>query len=239
MMLECTAKRPPAAVSGLPPRRADSTLSDARLVRCPPVGGNAVGVPRRPGPHPTGKATTARCTRPNWSAWLGPTTCMPCACSRKDLAEMAGDPVNEETPYGGRCRELGLAPGPGRGMRVVLEPGSESFVDLALGPQEQDPSLRCGDLLLRDRLGNWTYQFSVVVDDFRQGVHLVIRGQDLLSSTGRQLRLARMLGRPLAPAYLHHQLIYNPSGTKPQQGFPRYGSPRSTRCGHRARPSAR
>jgi glutamyl-tRNA synthetase/glutamyl-Q tRNA(Asp) synthetase len=63
-------------------------------------------------------------------------------------------------------------------------------------------------------LGNWTYQFAVTVDDMDQGIDLVIRGEDLLSSTGRQLRLARLLGRARVPLFLHHPLILKPGGEK-------------------------
>jgi len=41
------------------------------------------------------------------------------------------------------------------------------------------PSLQSGDLLVQDRMGNWTYQFAVTVGDMEQEVDLVIRGQDL------------------------------------------------------------
>ena len=74
-------------------------------------------------------------------------------------------------------------------------------------PQEQRPAEQCGDLLVRDRHGNWTYQFAVVVDDWLQNVNLVIRGEDLLDSTGRQIQLARLLGREHPPAFLHHELL--------------------------------
>lgn len=137
-----------------------------------------------------------------------------CDCSRRELERAAGNPWNAETPYSGRCRHRGLGAGPGRGLRVVLEPGDERFVDLAFGPQIQEPALQSGDLLLQDRSGNWTYHFAVVVDDLRQGVDLVIRGKDLLESTGRQIRLARMLGRPAPPRYLHHELLRKPTGEK-------------------------
>jgi len=137
-----------------------------------------------------------------------------CDCSRKDLAREGGDVPDRETPYSGRCRERGLAFEPGRGVRLVLSPGEERFTDLLLGPQRQDPSLQCGDLLLRDRLGNWTYQFAVVVDDMAQDVDLVIRGEDLLQSTGRQIRLASLLGRARPPRYAHHTLIRHPTGEK-------------------------
>ena len=137
-----------------------------------------------------------------------------CDCSRKDIAAEGGDPFNEETRYSGRCRERGLGPGPGYGLRLLIEPGAETFLDANLGATTQEPERQCGDLLLRDRLENWTYQFAVVVDDIRHGVDLVIRGEDLLASTGRQIRLTRLLGRERPPVFLHHPLIRRPDGAK-------------------------
>jgi glutamyl-Q tRNA(Asp) synthetase len=93
------------------------------------------------------------------------------------------------------------------GWRVQMDAGVERFFDELLGPQAQDPSLQCGDLLVRDRLANWTYQFAVTVDDHWQGITDVIRGIDLLASTGRQLRLARLLGRATPPRFWHHALV--------------------------------
>ena len=136
-----------------------------------------------------------------------------CECSRRDIAGDSETP-DQESRYPGRCRTRGLLRGPGRGIRVVIEPGSERFVDGYLGEQQQDPSLQCGDLLLQDRMQNWTYQFAVTVDDLDQKIDLVIRGEDLLASTGRQIRLSRMLGRDEPPAFVHHPLIRRESGAK-------------------------
>src|SRR4051812_24619193 len=122
--------------------------------------------------------------------------------------------VNTELCYRGTCRERGLADAPGMGLRVRLEPSVERFVDLRLGPQEQRPFEQCGDLLIRDRDGNWTYQFAATVDDFVQGVTLVVRGVDLLASTGRQIQLARLLGRADPPQFLHHPLIMKSADQK-------------------------
>ncbi len=116
-------------------------------------------------------------------------------------------PADEELRYPGTCADRGLEEGPGVGLRVRLPRSVERFVDLRLGPQEQIPSEQCGDLLIRDREGNWTYQFAAAVDDYVQGVTLVVRGVDLLASTGRQIQLARLLGRAEPPAFLHHPLI--------------------------------
>ena len=128
-----------------------------------------------------------------------------CRCSRRDLSDGR---------YDGRCRDLGLREGPGLGLRIRLQSGVERADDVAHGPIEQDPSRQCGDLLARDRSGHWTYQFAVVVDDLVDDVTLVIRGSDLLDSTGRQVALGRMLGRPSPPLYLHHPLLLHPDGTK-------------------------
>lgn len=130
-----------------------------------------------------------------------------CDCSRASLAEHGEAGTDGERRYPGTCREKGLSEAPGLGLRVRLDPLVVRFDDLRHGPQEQRPSEQCGDLLARDRLGNWTYQFVAAVDDFRQGVTLVVRGDDLLASTGRQIQLARMLGRSEPPRFLHHGLV--------------------------------
>ena len=121
-----------------------------------------------------------------------------CECSRTEIGGGR---------YAGTCRGRNLPEATGLGIRVRLAPTVERFDDLRLGPQEQRPSEECGDVLLRDRHGNWTYQFAVVVDDWRQGVNLVIRGEDLLDSTGRQIQLGRLLGREEPPSFLHHALL--------------------------------
>ena len=139
-----------------------------------------------------------------------------CACSRRDIAAASSGgeafrPADVELAYPGTCRDLGLADGPGVTLRVRLEPSVERFVDMRLGPQEQRPHLQCGDLAVRDRDGNWTYQFAATVDDLEQGITHVVRGEDLLESTGRQIQLARLLGRAEPPAFLHHPLIMKPA----------------------------
>jgi glutamyl-Q tRNA(Asp) synthetase len=67
---------------------------------------------------------------------------------------------------------------------------------------------------VRDRDGGWTYGFSVVVDDIRQHVDLVVRGRDLLDATPDQIRLGRLLGRTTPATFAHHSLILRPDGSK-------------------------
>ena len=128
-----------------------------------------------------------------------------CDCTRRTIAA-SGEP-SAELRYPGTCRERGLPLQDGYGWRIRMDPGEETFDDARLGPRTQNPWEQCGDLLARDRDGNWTYQFAVTVDDWQQEIDLVIRGVDLLASTGRQIRLARLLGRARPPVYLHHGLI--------------------------------
>ena len=132
-----------------------------------------------------------------------------CDCSRKEIGSER---------YSGHCRPHRLRTverlPAGVGIRVQLDEAPEQFEDLALGPTVQVPAHQCGDLLLRDRDGHWTYQFAVTVDDMDDNVDLVIRGLDLLPSTGRQMKLAQMLGRHRPAVFLHHPLILKPDGEK-------------------------
>lgn len=131
-----------------------------------------------------------------------------CACTRRQIeAATAEGAPSDELRYPGTCRDRGLALSDDVGWRLVLPDDAVAFDDLAHGLTTQTPSAQCGDLLLRDRLGNWTYQLAVVVDDLLHGIDLVVRGDDLFASTGRQILLARLLGRSTPPVFLHHGLV--------------------------------
>ena len=138
-----------------------------------------------------------------------------CDCARTTFATFEATRGRSWSGPGcpGGCRARGLAEGDGIGVRVALGAGQEAWTDLLVGPISDDP-VAGGDLLVRDRHGNWTYGFCVVVDDLRHGVNLVIRGRDLLGSTASQIRLGRLLGREGPPAFLHHGLIRRPDGSK-------------------------
>jgi len=121
-----------------------------------------------------------------------------CDCTRQQTVA----PV-----YSGRCRDRGLPLGDGLGWRIRLDDTRETFDDGLLGPHAQTPADQCGDLLIRDRVGNWTYQWAATTDDTRHQITLIVRGDDLLDSTGRQLQLARLLGRREPPVFVHHPLV--------------------------------
>ena len=139
-----------------------------------------------------------------------------CDCSRATFEAWShehGRPWHGPGCPGG-CRERRIA---GPTLRLALGGGSERWMDAVVGPcaDEVAPS---GDLAIRDRHGNWTYGFAVVVDDLRQGIDLVVRGRDLIAATATQIRLARLLGRPTPATFAHHPLIRTPGGRKLSKG---------------------
>jgi glutamyl-tRNA synthetase/glutamyl-Q tRNA(Asp) synthetase len=70
------------------------------------------------------------------------------------------------------------------------------------------------DFAIKDALGQWTYQFAVVVDDFEENIDLIVRGCDLKDSLDKQITLAKILGRTQMPLFIHHSLVYDSSGKK-------------------------
>ena len=138
-----------------------------------------------------------------------------CDCSRSTFAawrEQRGQAWSGPGCPGG-CRTRGLEPRPDLGLRAALGDDDEGWDDLLIGAQS-GPIAPDGDVLVRDRNGNWTYALCVVVDDLRHDVDLVVRGEDLLDSTAAQIRLGALLGRPAPPRFAHHPLVHRPDGSK-------------------------
>jgi len=136
-----------------------------------------------------------------------------CDCTRATFA--AWSTANRRPWHGigcpGDCRTRGLE---GPVLRVALGAGKEAWMDGLVGPCSGEVTGGAGDLVIRDRHGNWSYAFCVVVDDERQDIGLVVRGRDLLEATPAQIRLGRLLGRTSPPTFLHHRLIRRPDGSK-------------------------
>ena len=130
---------------------------------------------------------------------------------------MPSGALAKDGPYPGTCRDLALPFDGDVGWRVRLPSVDVSFVDRWRGPQTQTPARQCGDLLIRDRRGHWTYQFVATLDDHLQGITDVIRGDDLLPSTGRQILLAEMLGRDDAGGLRASRAGDEVAGTEAQQ----------------------
>ena len=135
-----------------------------------------------------------------------------CDCTRSTFARWlkANGRVWSGPGCPGGCRERDATADT---LRVAIGGGIEAWEDRLVGPRAGAVA-DGGDPIVRDRDGWWTYAFSVVVDDLRQGVDLVVRGLDLLDSTPDQIRLGRLLGRETPPTFAHHPLILRPDGSK-------------------------
>ena len=139
----------------------------------------------------------------------------PCGCSRKEIARTASarHPDDDTIPYSGTCRD-GMHPGaPVRSWRVRTTDVELCFDDRRRGRVYQNLRQGCGDFPLRRGDGEFAYQLAVVADDALTGVNQVVRGDDLLSSTPRQIYLQRLLGLP-QPQYCHLPLVSGPGGEK-------------------------
>ena len=139
----------------------------------------------------------------------------PCRCTRRDLALLASAPHEGDglRPYPGTCRGRLLERVQAEALRFHLPEGSVAWEDRVLGGQLDDPNLLTGDPLLHRRDGCYAYHLAVVVDDAAQGVTEVVRGADLRSVTGTQIRLQEALGLP-RPAYAHLGLVVGADGQR-------------------------
>ena len=137
-----------------------------------------------------------------------------CGCTRSEIADSAlGLAADGAQIYPGTCR-TGLPAGrAARALRLAVDPHTVSFVDRVQGLCEQDLAREVGDFVLYRADGQVAYQLAVVVDDAEQGITDVVRGADLIDSTGRQLLLQRLLGYP-QPHYLHVPVAVNAKGEK-------------------------
>jgi glutamyl-tRNA synthetase len=141
----------------------------------------------------------------------------PCFCTRREVLEAARAPHGPfpEGAYPGTCRDLDRAArdareAAGRQPALRLRVDGvvvERVVDRLAGPVEA----AVDDFVLRRADGTPAYNVAVVVDDAAQGVGEVVRGDDLLPTTPRQVHLARLLDVPV-PAYAHVPLVLGPDG---------------------------
>lgn len=147
-----------------------------------------------------------------------------CYCSRAELLRAASAPHagDEGTRYPGTCRALTAderaaferaGRRPALRFRVDEDRSLVRFTDDLHGPIERDVHRETGDFVVRRADGLHAYQLAVVVDDAEMGITRVVRGDDLLGSTARQLLLQRALGYP-TPGYLHVPLVLGPDGAR-------------------------
>ena len=138
-----------------------------------------------------------------------------CHCTQKELNEKRDEARAKglKAKYDGKCRELDLGPGPGAVVRLKT-PHSDmtQFHDHVKGlisfhNDELD------DLILRRSDGSATYHMAVVADDINLGINFIIRGDDHVNNTPRQILIYQALGETI-PRYAHLPMILGPDKTR-------------------------
>jgi glutamyl-tRNA synthetase len=147
-----------------------------------------------------------------------------CRCTRKQIQQASlsaphGD--EHELRYPGTCRppepmpvEAKLLTNDDVAWRIRVPAGVTTFVDQFAGEQRHDVAGTVGDFLVGAKGGMPGYQLAVVVDDARQGIDQVVRGDDLISSTPRQLLLYDRLRLNPLPTYTHLPMVLGEDGRR-------------------------
>lgn len=134
-----------------------------------------------------------------------------CHCQPEELEQRRKEAMAKglKPKYDGKCRELGLGPVPGSVVRLKTPlSGVTQFTDLVKGPIRFDNS-ELDDLIIRRSDGSPTYHLAVVADDISLGITHVIRGDDHVNNTPRQILIYSALAEPL-PQYAHLPMILGP-----------------------------
>jgi glutamyl-Q tRNA(Asp) synthetase len=124
----------------------------------------------------------------------------PCTCSRKQIKQLSNNGI-----YPGTCRTQSfntISSDSDYAVRIKVSADETGFMDLIQNRYSQQLDISVGDFVIFRRDKVFTYQLSVVVDDFISQISHVIRGYDLLDSTPRQVYLQHLLGYP-SPKYAH------------------------------------
>ncbi|MFZ5892470.1 MAG: tRNA glutamyl-Q(34) synthetase GluQRS [Myxococcota bacterium] len=146
----------------------------------------------------------------------------PCTCTRGDVRNAQSAPQQgvAEPRYPGTCRDrytsiaqAEATSGRPAGLRLRVPNGPITFDDRIAGPQSFDVQAQVGDFLIARRGGAPAYQLAVVVDDAFQHVTEIVRGDDLLPSTARQILLQRALALP-HPTWSHLPLVLDSNGRR-------------------------
>lgn len=144
----------------------------------------------------------------------------PCVCTRKEVEDAASAPHEDwldTAPYPGTCRGRFASPADAR-VATGREPAVRFAVDVDRVPFTDDfrgaeKGRIAGDFVIQKRDGEPAYQMAVVADDHRQGVTQVVRGDDLVPSTPRQLLLYRAFGWT-PPRFAHLPLLVGTDGRR-------------------------
>ncbi len=138
-----------------------------------------------------------------------------CACSAEEVEAMREKARAEgrKPKYDGCCREKNLGPGKGRVVRLKAPlTGSTDYLDMVKGHISW-PNQEMDDMILRRSDGSPTYNLAVVVDDHTMGITHVLRGEDHVANTPRQILIYNALGLT-PPAFGHVPMILGPDKKK-------------------------
>ena len=138
-----------------------------------------------------------------------------CDCSPERLKKIREEQQKkrEKPKYDGKCREIGLEKGPNTVIRFKNpEAGSVTFKDLVRG-QMKVANKELDDLILVRSDGSPTYNLCVVVDDLGMSISHVIRGDDHINNTFRQINIFKALEEPV-PVYGHVPMILGEDGKR-------------------------
>ena len=148
----------------------------------------------------------------------------PCRCTRREIeaASLSAPHADEhELRYPGTCRPLQATPYPPEALdnatsawRLRVPEGTTAFTDAFAGPHSHKIQGATGDFLVATKDGLPSYQLAVVVDDARQQITHIVRGDDLLASTHRQRLLQERLGLTPPAEYIHLPLVVGPDGRR-------------------------
>lgn len=156
-----------------------------------------------------------------------------CTCNRRDIEAAVSAPQEGTAPifgpdgmiYPGTCRDLDQQK-PDAPLRLNMRKACETLDNVTLkftetGPSNQGPQIistgdlirNVGDIILSRRNMGTSYHLSVVLDDARQNISHVIRGEDLFQATQIHILLQNLLNLPI-PTYHHHRLIRDAHGKR-------------------------
>lgn len=143
----------------------------------------------------------------------------PCPATRREIVAAASAPHidDHELRYPGLYRPPAAPPIAADAevaTRVIVRDGDIHFTDRIAGEQTHDVQQQVGDFVVSTKAGLPAYQLAVVVDDFRQGITDIVRGDDLLRSTARQIVLQELLGYTPTPTYWHVPLVVDEEGRR-------------------------
>jgi len=138
-----------------------------------------------------------------------------CECTPEELEQKREQALKEgrKPKYDGTCRHKGLGPGPGRVVRFAIPPaGTVSFDDMIKGTISVETD-ELDDLILLRSDGMPTYNFTVVVDDATMNITHIIRGDDHVNNTPRQILMYEALGLSV-PVFAHVPMILGSDKTR-------------------------